>query len=67
MIDNEQEYAKAQKELQDLEERLRDLQSTNPLGSKEFIKAGIHKLIARIHEELAIYESSVELRTARAS
>lgn len=67
MIDNEQEYAKAQKELQDLEERLRDLQSTNPLGSKGFTKAGIHKLIARIHEELAIYESSVELRTARAS
>lgn len=67
MIENEQEYAKAQKELQDLEVRLRDLQSTNPPGSKGFTKAGIHKLIARIHEELAIYESSVELRTARAS
>ena len=67
MIENEQEYAKAQKELQDLEVRLRDLQGTNPPGSKGFTKAGIHKLIARIHEELAIYESSVELRTARAS
>jgi len=32
------------------------LQQTNPIGSKGFTKAGIRKMIARLHEELAIYE-----------
>lgn len=45
-----------------LEERLNRLQLTNPLGSKGFTKAGIRKLIARLQEELAVYEGSEEAR-----
>jgi hypothetical protein len=56
------EYQKAEQELRDLEGRLQRLQQSNPVGSKGFAKAGIHKMIARIHEELAIYEGSEEAR-----
>ena len=51
MIGTAIEYQKAQKELRDLEERLDRLQQSNPIGSKGFTKAGIHKMIARLHEE----------------
>jgi hypothetical protein len=56
------EYKKAEEELQDLERRLERLQQSNPIGSKGFTKAGIRKMIARIHEELAVYEGSEEAR-----
>jgi len=62
MIFNLTEYEKAQEEMRILEERLKRLQQTNPIGSKGFTKAGIHKMIARLHEELAVYEGSEELR-----
>lgn len=62
MITNTIEYEKAENELRDLEKRLENLQQSNPIGSKGFTKAGIHKLIARIHEELAVYEGSEEAR-----
>jgi hypothetical protein len=62
MIANLMEYAKAQEELRSLEERLARLQQTHPIGSKGFTKAGIRKMIARLHEELAIYEGSEEAR-----
>jgi hypothetical protein len=62
MITNAIEYEKAEEELRDLERRLEDLQQSNPLGSKGFTKAGIRKMIARIHEELALYEGSEEAR-----
>lgn len=58
MISNLTEYEKAQEELRSLEERLERLQQTHPIGSKGFTKAGIRKMIARVHEELAIYEGS---------
>ncbi len=45
-----------------LEERLERLLQTNPIGSKGFTKAGIRKMIARLHEELAVYEGSEEAR-----
>jgi stress-induced morphogen len=35
------------------------------LGTQQFTKAGIHKMIARLHEELAIYEGSEEARQWR--
>ncbi len=54
------EYEKAQDELHSLEERLNHLQQTNPVGSKGFTKAGIRKMIARIQEELALFEGSEE-------
>jgi hypothetical protein len=64
MISNLSEYEKAQEELRGLEERLARLQQSHPLGSKGFTKAGIRKMIARLHEELAIYEGSEEARQA---
>ena len=62
MITNEVEYEKAEEELRDLERRLEILQRSSPIGSKGFTKAGIHKMIARIHEELAVFEGSEEAR-----
>ncbi len=62
MISNTTEYEKAQEEMRILEERLERLQQTNPIGSKGFTKAGIRKMIARLHEELAVYEGSEEAR-----
>lgn len=62
MIATETEYEKAQEELRSLEERLSTLQQSNPAGSKGLTKAGIRKMIARLHEELAVYEGSEEAR-----
>ena len=62
MIANVTEYEKAQEEIRVLEERLERLQQSHPIGSKGFTKAGIRKLIARLHEELALYEGSEEAR-----
>ena len=63
MIANPVDYEAAQEELRLLEERLRRLQEAHPAGSKGFTKAGIRKMIARLHEELALYEGSEEART----
>ncbi len=62
MISNTTEYEKAHEEILILEERLERLQKTHPIGSKGFTKAGIRKMIARLHEELAVYEGSEEAR-----
>ncbi len=62
MISNNIEYEKAQEEIRILEERLERLQKTHPLGTKGFTKAGIRKMIARLHEELAIFEGNEETR-----
>jgi hypothetical protein len=62
MISNLTEYEKAQAELQTLQERLQRLQQGVPPGVKGFTKAGIRKMIARLHEELALYEGSEEAR-----
>ena len=62
MIATTTEYEKAQEELRALEKRLERLQQSNPIGSKGFTKAGIRKMIARLHEELAVFEASEEAR-----
>jgi hypothetical protein len=62
MIANATEYQKAQEEIRALEERLTRLQQAHPIGSKGFTKAGIRKMIARLHEDLAVYEGSEESR-----
>ena len=67
MISNTTEYEKAQEEIRILEERLERLQKTHPIGSKGFTKAGIRKMIARLHEELAVYEGSEEARQSVSS
>ena len=62
MITNAVEYEKAEEELRDLARRLEGIQRSHPIGSKGFTKAGIRKMIARLHEELALYEGSEEAR-----
>ncbi len=62
MIANHVDYQKVQEEMRILEERLGRLQQLHPVGSKGFTKAGIRKVIARLHEELAVYEGSEEAR-----
>ena len=64
MIRTAEEYQTAQEELNQLEERLRRLQQSHPLGAKGFTKAGVRKMIARLHEELAQYEGSQEVHQA---
>ena len=63
MIANPTDYQIAQEELHALEARLDRLQQAHPVGSKGFTKAGIRKMIARLHEELAVYEGSEEARS----
>jgi predicted outer membrane protein len=58
MIANATEYQRALDELRALEQRLRTLQDLNSLGVKGFTKAGVRKMIARLHEELALFEGS---------
>ena len=67
MIPNATEYERAEEELRDLQARLHELQKDNPLGAKGFTKAGIRKLIARLHEELALYEGSEAAREPHSS
>jgi hypothetical protein len=62
MIATTTEYEKTQEELRLLEERLARLQASHAIGSKGFTKAGIRKMIARLHEELAEFEGSEEAR-----
>jgi hypothetical protein len=62
MIANATEYQKAQEEIRALESRLEKLQQGHAIGSKGFTKAGIRKMIARLHEELAEFEGSEEAR-----
>lgn len=62
MITSATDYEKAQEEIHALEDRLQRLQQSHPLGAKGFTKAGIRKLIARLHEELAVFEGSEEAR-----
>lgn len=63
MIKTKVEYEQAQSELRDLQERLAQLQRDHPIGEKGFTKAGIRKLIARLNEELAVFEGSEEARS----
>jgi len=67
MISTPVEYEKAQSELRDLQERLAQLQRDHPMGEKGFTKAGIRKLIARLNEELAVFEGSEEARSSPSS
>ena len=67
MITTTIEYEKAQAELRDLQDRLELLQLDHPVGEKGFTKAGIRKLIARLNEELAVYEGSEEARSSPSS
>ena len=65
MISNAQEYDKAQEELRHLEGWLIRLQRDNPAPTKGLTKAGIRKMISRLHEELAEFEGTQEVQAAR--
>jgi len=65
VITTEIEYEKAQSELRDLQARLERLQREHPIGEKGFTKAGIRKLIARLNEELALFEGSEAARSSQ--
>lgn len=61
MIDSAAGYQKGQDELSHLERWLIRLQVEAPMPAKGLTKAGIRKMIARLHEELALYEGTCEL------
>ena len=65
MISNAQEYDKAQEELRHLEGWLTRLLRDNPAPTKGLTKAGIRKMISRLHEELAEFEGTQEVQAAR--
>ena len=63
MITDANEYGKARQELDLLEARLDKLLSEHPGPAKGLTKAGVRKMIARLHEQLAVYEGSQEVAT----
>ncbi len=65
MISTPQQYEAAKSELRHLEEWLSRLQSEHPAPSHGLSKAGVRKMIARLHEELAVYEGSQEVQSAK--
>ena len=67
MIQTADEYRKAQDELRQLEDWLQRLQREHPVPAKGLTKAGIRKMIARLHEELAVYEGRQEVEHPEAS
>jgi hypothetical protein len=62
MIETADQYQKAQDELRHLESWLDRLQRNYPVPAKGLTKAGIRKMIARLHEELAVYEGGQEVK-----
>ena len=67
MITAVEQYHHAQEELRQLEERLHRIQQQHLLGAKGFTKAGIRKMIARLHEELAMYEGKRPVKPGRSA
>ena len=65
MIKNSTEYERAQEELRHLEEWLRRFEREHPLPDMGLSKAGVRKMIARLHEELREYEGTLEVDAAR--
>lgn len=64
MVSSTEEYDKAQEELRHLEDWLARLQRDNPVPTKGLTKAGIRKMISRLHEELAEFEGTQEVQAA---
>lgn len=61
MIRTTDEYQKAKDELRHLENWLDQLHQDYPAPAKGLTKAGVRKMIARLHEELAVFEGSQEV------
>lgn len=54
MIETSEQYQKAQEELRHLERWLERLHHDRPVPAKGLTKAGVRKLIARLHGEPAV-------------
>ena len=67
MIETSEQYQKAQEELRHLERWLERLQHDHPVPAKGLTKAGVRKLIARLHEELAVSEDGQEIKQPETS
>ena len=67
MIDDDEQYQKALEELRYMQEWLEQLQSTAPGSRKGLTRAGIRKMIARLQDELAVYEGQQEVTEALAA
>ena len=65
MIADLNQYHKAIEELAQLQQWLERLNRESPGAEKGMTKAGIRKLLARLHEELAVYEGSQELEARK--
>jgi hypothetical protein len=65
VIANAIEYEKARDELRHLEQWLDRLLNEHPVPSKGLTKAGVRKMISRLHEELAIYEGQQEVNSVK--
>jgi hypothetical protein len=64
VIARKSEYRKTWSEPRDLQARLERLQREHPIGGKGFTKAGVRKSIARLDEELAVFDGSAEARSS---
>jgi hypothetical protein len=64
MISTASEYQKAQEELRQMESWLQRLQQEPATPEKGLTKAGVRKMIARLHEELAMYEGGLTMRSS---
>ena len=63
MITNMAEYRSTQEAIRSLEDRLERLHRTNPPGSersKGLVKAGIHRMIAKLHQKMAIFLATAQ-------
>lgn len=65
MISNETEYGRAREELAYLESWLGRLENTPPTPENGLTRAGVRKMIARIQEELGMYEGGMSLALPR--
>jgi hypothetical protein len=63
MIADATEYEKARGELGHLEVWLSRLLHEHPGPEKGLTKAGLRKMIARLHEELAVYEGTQAVKS----
>ena len=64
MINDMNEYEQACEELRYLETWLNRLQKEYPGSGKGLTKAGIRKMIARLHDELGTFEASLKIENA---
>ena len=64
MIEDERQYRKALEELRYMEDWLARLLAEEEGARKGLTKAGIRKMIARLQDELAVYEGQQEVSAA---